>query len=501
MRRPPIGRDLVVRLGSALLLTVLGFGSAAAAADRSNEGEIAASAGELRYHARAIAFRHGPNEARAEFVLRVPYAEMKFLPQDSLYSARLRVTAEMWNPSGKRVGFQQREAQVMVADPAVGLDSLLGEIYTLGVAVPQGKYKYRVVVEDMNVARQGLIYKMKNQKRQGKVEGEIDMGRWLFQSPALSGLELAWTIAPRGESTAFGKGPYEVYPQPSGYFGLFKDEISVYYEIYDRPVPAEGRAYRLQTSVLAADGDTVFATVDSLRMQEGSAWPHALSIDASAIPAGHYRLRLTLSRAGESAIATSQTEFDVLWSAQSWRPGAADFYEVEATTLLSAEQAVDFRMLSMGEKEVRMEKAWRETDPSPETAENESHVEFLRRVEVANARFSIFGPGMLSDRGRVYIRYGEPDETKVERLPVADKTLGYALGDQIPKASRDALTKIDQGAPDYRPYEIWTYNLRGKELGAHYGMSEINSGMKFVFVDDHGYGEYTLRYSSTSGMH
>lgn len=488
------------RLGASLLLAACGFGSAAAA-DRANPGEPASSAGELRYHARAIAFRHGPNEARAEFVLRVPYAEMKFLPSDSLFAARLRVTVEMWNERGKRAGFQQREAQVMISDPAAGRDSLLGEIYTLGIAAPRGKYTYRVLVEDMNVQRQGLIYKMKNQKRQGKVEGAIDMGPWLFQSPALSGLELAWTIGPRGDSTSFGKGPYEVYPQPSGYFGLFKDEISVYYEIYDRPAPPEGCAYRLHTCVLGAAGDTVFATVDSLRVQEGSAWPHALAIDAAAIPAGHYRLRLTLSREGEAATASSQTEFDVLWSAQSWAPGAADFYDVEAATLLSAEEAVDFRLLPMGEKEVRMERAWRETDPSPDTAENEWHAEFLKRVEIANARFSIFGPGMLSDRGRVYIRYGEPDETKVERLPVADKTLGYALGDQIPKASRDALTKTEQGAPDFRPYEIWTYNLRGREIGSHYGTSEINSGMKFVFVDDHGYGEYTLRYSSTSGIH
>lgn len=500
MRRPPIGRDLVVRLGATLLLAACATGTAGAD-DRSNAGESASSAGELRYHARAIAFRHGPNEARAEFVLRVPYAELKFLPVDSLYSAHLRLTVEMWNEKGKRAGFQQREADVMVADPAVGRDSLLGEIYTLGLAAPPGKYKYRVLVEDTNVARQGLVYKMKNQKRQGKVEGEIDMGRWLFQSPALSGLELAWTIQPRGDSTSFGKGPYEVYPQPSGYFGLYKDEVSLYYEIYDLPVPPEGRAYRVQTSVLGAAGDTVFSTVDSLRMKEGSAWPHALSIDASTIPTGHYRLRVSLSRDDESAVATSQTDFDVIWSAQSWLPGAADLYEVEATTLLSAEEAIEFRQLSMAEKEVRLERAWRDIDPSPETAENEWHAEFLKRIEIANARFSIFGPGMLSDRGRVYIRYGEPDETKVERLPVADKTLGYALGDQIPKASRDALTKIDQGAPDFRPYEIWTYNLRGKEIGAHYGMSEINSGMKFVFVDDHGYGEYTLRYSSTSGMH
>ena len=32
-------------------------------------------------------------------------------------------------------------------------------------------------------------------------------------------------------------------------------------------------------------------------------------------------------------------------------------------------------------------------------------------------------------------------------------------------------------------------------------MNELTSGMKFVFVDEQGYGEYTLRYSSTSGIH
>jgi hypothetical protein len=31
-------------------------------------------------------------------------------------------------------------------------------------------------------------------------------------------------------------------------------------------------------------------------------------------------------------------------------------------------------------------------------------------------------------------------------------------------------------------------------------MNEVAAGMKFVFIDEQGYGDYTLRYSSVSGV-
>ncbi|MGE5174991.1 MAG: GWxTD domain-containing protein, partial [Hyphomicrobiales bacterium] len=420
---------------------------------------------------------------------------------DTLYEGRLRLTVEMWNTAQKRVGYVQQEARAQVVDAAATADSLLGEVYALGLVEKPGRYHYRVTVEDMNVARTGLLFKMKNQKRQGKVEGDLDMGPWLFRDPGLSGLETAWRIGPRTENALFAKGPYEVLPQPSRQFGLYRDVVSVYYEIYDTPPPPEGRSYRLRTRIWNTSGDTLFTSVDSLSVTEGAAWPHAIAVDASAFPAGHYFLRLDLARQGEPVAASSQTEFDMLWEPDSWRADADQFYEVAASALFTAKEANAFASLPLGEKEVKIEKAWKEADPSPETAENEMRAEFERRVAVANARFTVFQPGMLSDRGRVYIRYGEPDEIKEERLPVNDKTLGYALGNSIPEAEKDRLTRTDSGVADTRPYEIWTYDAKGKEAVQHYGMNDLTNGMKFVFVDDQGYGEYTLRYSSTSGMH
>jgi GWxTD domain-containing protein len=476
--------------------------SEAAAVGVPTPGEPTISVGDLRYHANAVAYRHDRGDARVEFFLRIPYREIKFVPSPGQFEAKLRVTVELLGKGGRRAGYEQREARLQSTDASATVDSLLGEIYTVGLVAPPGKYRYKVTVEDMNVARRGLVYKMKNKKRQGEVQGEIDMSEWLFRNPALSGIEFAWNVKDRTPETPFAKGSFEVQPHPSAHYGLFKDVLSAYYEIYDAPPPPEGRSYRVRTMIFgtASAADTLLESHDSLRVTEGTAWPHALYADVAALPTGHYRLQIDLLRDDQHPIATSQAEFDVLWDADSWRSDAADMYEVAAQSLLTQEQAYSFRQLTRGEKEAKLTEVWRSIDPTPDTAENELRRDFRNRVAYANAHYTVFEKGMFSDRGRIWIQFGEPDEIHIERLPVADKTLGVVVDGQIPKASKDILTKPDQGVADTRAYEIWTYQLRGREMVPRHRMNEISAGMKFVFVDEQGYGDYTLRYSSVSGV-
>ncbi len=498
MRRHP-------RRAPLRLLFLMACAFAASTADAGvgvpTPGEPGVSVGDLHYHASAVAYRHNAGDARAEFFIRIPYREIKFLPVTDHYEAKLRVTVELLAKGGRRAGYQQREAQLQSTDAAATSDSLLGEIYTVGLVAPRGKYRFKVTVEDMNVARRGLVYQMKNKKRQGEVNGNLDMSDWLFQNPALSGIEFAWNVSDRTPDTPFAKGSLEVQPHPSAYYGFYKDMLSAYYEIYDLPPPSEGRSYRVRTMIFGAGADTLLESFDSLHVNEGTAWPHALYADVAALSAGHYRLRIDLLQPdGAQPIASSQSEFDVLWDVDSWRSDASDLYEVAAQTLLTQEQAYNFRQLTRGEKEAKLAEVWRAIDPTPDTAENELRRDFLNRVAYANRHYSVVDKGMFSDRGRIWIQFGEPDEVQIERLPVSDKTLGVVIEGQIPKDSKDLLSKPDQGVVDTRPYEIWTYHLRGHEMVPRHRMNEISAGMKFVFVDEQGYGEYTLRYSSVSGV-
>ena len=94
MRHTRLGRWPASLLGAAVVAAIW---CGAPAAKLQFEGDPATSMGDIRFHARAVAFRQGPREARAEFTIRVPYREIRFLQAGDLYAAKLRITVEMWN--------------------------------------------------------------------------------------------------------------------------------------------------------------------------------------------------------------------------------------------------------------------------------------------------------------------------------------------------------------------------------------------------------------------
>jgi GWxTD domain-containing protein len=70
-----------------------------------------------------------------------------------------------------------------------------------------------------------------------------------------------------------------------------------------------------------------------------------------------------------------------------------------------------FRELATDEeRDYFMKQFWDRRDPTPGTMENEMKAEHYRRIGYANEHFSTTVPGWKTDRGRVYIQYGPPDE-------------------------------------------------------------------------------------------
>lgn len=101
---------------------------------------------------------------------------------------------------------------------------------------------------------------------------------------------------------------------------------------------------------------------------------------------------------------------------------------------------------------------WKSRDNIPETSENEFKKEYFKRINYADGHFRAFQKkGWETERGRIYIMYGEPSE--IERYP-----------NQV----------------DTKPYEIWTYH-------------NIEGGVIFVFGDLTGYSDYTLLHSTHRG--
>lgn len=79
--------------------------------------------------------------------------------------------------------------------------------------------------------------------------------------------------------------------------------------------------------------------------------------------------------------------------------------------IITDEERVAFKRLSTDEeREQYVEQFWRRRDPTPDSMENEYKEEHYRRIAYANERFASGIPGWKTDRGRIYITFGPPDE-------------------------------------------------------------------------------------------
>jgi GWxTD domain-containing protein len=79
--------------------------------------------------------------------------------------------------------------------------------------------------------------------------------------------------------------------------------------------------------------------------------------------------------------------------------------------IITDEERSAFRRLQTDEeREQFIENFWLRRDPTPDTVENEFKEEHYRRIAYANDHFASGIPGWRSDRGRIYIAYGPPDE-------------------------------------------------------------------------------------------
>ncbi len=135
--------------------------------------------------------------------------------------------------------------------------------------------------------------------------------------------------------------------------------------------------------------------------------------------------------------------------------------------IITAEERAAFKRLATDdEREAFVEQFWLRRDPSPDTTENEFKEEHYRRIAYANDRFSSGFPGWKTDRGRMYIMYGPPDE-------ITGQTAGGMY--ERPPEEGGGMTKVF-------PFEQWRYRY----------IEGIGGDIVIEFVDPTMTGEFHM---------
>jgi GWxTD domain-containing protein len=135
--------------------------------------------------------------------------------------------------------------------------------------------------------------------------------------------------------------------------------------------------------------------------------------------------------------------------------------------IITDEERKAFMQLSNEEeREKFIESFWDRRNPNPDSEDNEFKDEHYRRIEYANEHFPAGKPGWMTDRGRIYIVYGPPDE--IESHPSG--------------GSYNRPLEEGGGNTSTYPFEDWRYRY----------IEGIGQEVIIEFVDDCMCGNYEM---------
>jgi GWxTD domain-containing protein len=139
----------------------------------------------------------------------------------------------------------------------------------------------------------------------------------------------------------------------------------------------------------------------------------------------------------------------------------------DVTYIITDNERKSFLQLQTNEeREQFIEQFWLRRDPTPDTPENEFKEEHYRRIAYANEHFASGIPGWKTDRGRIYIIWGKPDEIEA-----------HPSGGTYNRPEEEG-----GGTTSTYPFEQWTYRH----------MEGIGDNITLEFVDTTMSGEYHL---------
>src|SRR5262245_16085711 len=428
-----------------------------------------------------------------EVYLRLPPVTLRHLERDEQGAGRLKISTRLTNRFGGRAQEKSEEITFASQDTLAGL----GRVVIMRFPARPGPNRLKVKIEDLLSRKRGIGYLGRKVTESETVEGEFTIPQ-PQAGRDLSDLEFLWMRREAKGASEFRRGENLVIPNPERLYGLFATEGRA--EFAARGSAGDARAWHWHARVLDAAGKTV-----AEQSGEGPAGPRlsgTVAIDIASEPAGGYDLELKAWQEGDSGAIVRTSHFGIGWLASTWLVDPSEFDDA-VHFLLSAEEENRFQRMHVGERERFLEDFWRRRDPNPDTAVNEARLEFQARVQRANQQFDSPGNdrGMFSDMGRTYIRYGEPDEVLKQVIPAGDESHDQAI--QALELTEDRPTgDVHQKGlgGDTRPYEVWVYeNIVAKTPDtdpSRAAQVRPRHRMVFLFVDEHGYGNYILRYST-----
>lgn len=427
-----------------------------------------------------------------EVSLRLPPATLARIERDTSGEGRLSAQIKVKGRYGSKT---QEVSRLFVLEPE---DSLRGQGKVIVMRFPAspGACRIEAKLTDLNSRKRGLLLGS-DAHHESQLAGEFEVPK-AQQGRDLSLLQFLWPSADVSAGAAFERDGRSLVPNPDRLYGLYAGELRAGFVA--RAKAGDERPWHWVARVFDGKGAGVAqreSTAAGGRMLDAE-----VTFDVSSEPGGLYELEVKAWQEGDATALQRRQRFSIGWQPDTWLRSAAETND-EVHFLLDADSEEKFALMHPGEQEAFLEDFWRRRDPTPDTATNEALENFRARIQQANANFTRAGfeRGMFTDMGRVFVRYGVPNEILQQVIPAGESTLERELQQIMMAEDRQPVDVAQKGlGGDMRPFEVWIYEgdiplPPDADPDKHLPLL-ARRRLLFLFVDDQGTGLYRLRYST-----
>jgi len=332
------------------------------------------------------------------------------------------------------------------------------------VALPPGDYTIHLLCADVN-----------DTTRRDSFVTPLNIVSYPTDREFLSDIEFCTSIqASTDKQSLFYKNTLEVLPNPSRLYGSGLPIMYYYTTAYNLLKNSNQKNVIVRTSVIDASGKEIIAN-DKTKPRLYNSSVEVGTVNLTTLKTGTFLFRVSLLDSLKNILTATDKRFFIYKYGSipdsSLNPTGSDF--IGSKYAILSEKDLDnlfnqARYIASGFERDQYDKLtelkakqnflydfWKRRATDRQTQSDKVEEAYYKRVEYANEQFtSGFREGWKTDRGRIYIFYGQYDE--IERFPSTSES---------------------------NPYEIWHY-------------PNIQGGVIFIFVDRDALGNYILAHST-----
>lgn len=402
------------------------------------------SKGNLTFYADYACFSSKNENTLVEFYLMFYADQFSLFKSDGDKKAEIKLIAKITDDKGTRINQKDWITEAKVIS---GEDKIINKVIydKWNEQLPPGKYVLSLNVSDLRGRATGELKK-------DFIVPRLQHSNWSISD--LSFINSVENTLSNDESAGLNT---KLIPNPSRRFGLLNPQLYFYYEIYGINSLVNEL---LAEYTITDENDSVDRELPDVKIGIKNSTATVLhGINVSNLKSGIYKLNikirgpdsnsdLYLSRSFEIIQADAFSNTIILSNEQ------VEQFETVLSYLDTPDKLKFFKNLNTSAKTEYIIQYWKNLDPTPDTKENEYLSSIQQRFLFANKSFSWGNVnGWKTERGRVLIKYGIPDEIEHHNF--------------------------EEG---FKPYEIWYYRS--------------NRELYFVFGDINSNGNYILLHSN-----